>query len=182
MGNTQTPGRVKYTTKHVERMARDCVVNAYLFAKANAALWRERVDAVKVDLLRLVKATYARGGTDRAGQPITNPAHDWRMADDQWADYITECRQEWAARKWITEAEAKEGICPALRAEELERLAARAMLLKASTTIDTFDPDGLLCAGLDTYRKALDLVVGVTINHPTYRKPTVNVRAEGGAA
>lgn len=143
------------------------IVNAYLMAKANAQLWRERVEPIQRDMLRLVGATYADKWGRKSG-PITDPKDSWLMGDDHHREWCAELDIEYRSRGWLDKSDDA-GVCPALKAEELERLAARAVLLGAGEYVPHLQPDGLLCADMEAYRKGLDLTVGLVVNHPTFR-------------
>lgn len=167
------------TIADVKRMSEDRhmhgIVNAYILAKANAQLWRERVEPIRRDVLRLIGATYADKHDRRTG-PITNPKHAWLMSDEQHREWCAELDHEYRSRGWLDKSDEM-GVCPALKAEHLERMAARAVLLGASEYVSHLEPDGLLCAGLEAYQKGVDLTVRLVVSHPTYRRLQI-----GGAA
>ena len=167
------------TIADVERMAADRhmhgVVNAYIMAKAYAQTWRERVEPIRRDVLRLIGATYADKHGRRTG-PISNPKHAWLMSDEQHREWCAELDHEYRSRGWLDKSDDI-GVCPALKAEELERQAARAVLLAASEYVDILEPDALLCAGIEKYREGVRIVCGLIVNHSTYRRPKI-----GGAA
>lgn len=159
----------------LHKMATDTVVvnavNSLLMAKANAQVWRERVEPIQREMLKLVGATYSDKHGRKSG-PIDNPKDSWLMADEQHREWCDELDHEYRSRGWL-KAEDERGVCPALKAENLERLASRAVLLAASQYNEHLHPDGLLCAGLETYRRAINIVCGLVVNHSTYRKPKV---------
>jgi hypothetical protein len=167
-----------YAISHVKHLSVDPVtvnaVNTYLLAKAHAEVWRERVEPIQRDMLKMVGAVYADKYEKHAGEPITNPKHSWRMSDEKHREWCEELDHEYRSRGWLSEAD-EFSVCPLLKAEELQRQAERAVLLGASAIIEHLEPDGLICSGLENYRKGLDLVVSLIVNAPTYRRPSMPV-------
>lgn len=174
MTTTATP-----TIDDLKRMAEDrrmhTVVNTYIMAKAYTRAWRERVEPIQRDMLKMIGAVYADRHGRRTG-PITDPRHSWLMSDEQHREWCAELDHEYRSRGWLDKSDDI-GVCPALKAEELERQAARAVLLAASEYVDILEPDALLCAGIEKYREGVRIVCGLIVNHSTYRRPKI-----GGAA
>ncbi len=146
-------------------------VNTYLMAKAYVQTWRERVDPIQRDTLKLIGAVYADKHSRKTG-PITDPKDSWLMSDEQHREWCDELDHEYRSRGWLTDADAR-GVCPALKVEELERQAARAVLMLAAQYVEALEPDGLICSGMKNYRKGLEIVCGLIVNHSTYRKPAI---------
>ena len=157
-----------------DRAARELMpaANTLLLAKANAELWAERVAPVQRELLRTCKITYGNLDREKQGQPITDPKDSWLMGDDQAAHYFAELDAEYRRRGWLTDADGV-GYCPALMAGHLVTKAEHAMIVRAAEFIPGLEVDVLLCAGLEKYHKAIDLLIGLVVNHPSYRKPSL---------
>lgn len=72
-------------------------------------------------------------------------------------------------------AKAAEGFCPALVAEHTQREAEWALIAAAEEFMPGVTNDRLLCGtktegGLETRRKYLDLMIGLVVNSPGYKK------------
>lgn len=149
-------------------------VNTYLLAKARAEVWRDQVEPVQREMLKRIGAIYGPRYGKLEGTPIVDLTDSWLMSDEQHTEWCRLLEAEYRSRGWLSDSDDV-GVCPLLKAEDLARKAARAMLEAASAIIDTFEPDGLICSGLENYRKGRDLVVGLIVNAPTYRRPSMPV-------
>lgn len=167
---------MNYTIDHVKRLAVDpatvSAVNTFLLAKAHTETWRVRVEPIQRATLKRVGAVYGRRCSKPEGTPIVDLKDSWLMSDEQHAKWCDLLDAEWRSRGWIDESDEK-GVCPLLKAEDLERKATRALLDAASAIIEHFEPDGLICSGLKNYYKGRDLVVSLVVSHPAYRKPAI---------
>lgn len=134
-------------------------VNAYLLAATLAKAERERMDKVDADILDFMDVR------DDKGERITDPRRSYRMTDEYWAAYYAE------RDKRIREMGYKvpKDHCPALIAEELQRKAEHLILETAAKHMPELDPNRLLCCGMEKYREAIRLLVGLAVNHPKYQ-------------
>jgi hypothetical protein len=162
------------TKTKAERLYKDLLgpVNARLAAMAYASAWRERCDEVQREALRLCCVKYGPRRAELDGQPITEPKHAWMMAESDWKDYYSEVDAVYRKRGWIGKDE-EFGVCPALKAEELERQASRAVILAAEAHFPGVTVNTLLCSGLEKYNEYLRLLTALVVNHPHYRKPAI---------
>ena len=144
-------------------------VNTYLKAKAFASLERERVAPIQAELLRVWKPTATRNG--RPGEPITNFDRLYLCEDDELCnDIFRDMDRMYREAGW---KDLKPGECPALIAENLVTKAGWAVIEAARRWFPTVDCNSLLCLGLEKYRRYIDLLVGLVVNHPKYVRPSV---------
>lgn len=137
-------------------------VNAVLMARAYHALQAERMRAVDLELIQVCKPI------DRySGEPIVEPDRLWHMTDECATDFCAE--RDIEIRKLGYDLEP--GYCPALMAENTVRLAEQTLLECSREFFPEFTVNGLLCAGLDKYKQAIELLIGLTVNAPGYRAP-----------
>lgn len=167
-----------YTISHVKRLSVDpatvAAVNTYLLAKAHAEVWRDRVEPVQREMLKRIGAIYGPRYGKLESTPIVDLKDSWLMSDEQHTEWCRLLDAEYRSRGWLSDSDDV-GVCPLLKAEELQRQAARAVLLGASAIIEHLEPHRLICSGLENYRKGLDLVVSLIVNAPTYRRPPMPV-------
>jgi hypothetical protein len=107
----------------------------------------------------------------RTGEIITHHKDVWRTdLDDQ-------LYQSWRTRCDELNREAGHDIppdyCPALMAEETLRQAHHVLIEAYAEIIPGVSVDGLLLAGLDTYKRFIDLAMKAAINHPDFEPPTI---------
>lgn len=145
-------------------------VNTYLRAKAFARLEAERVAPIHAELLRVWKPMETRNG--RPEKPVT----DWKRLylcedDDLCKDLFADMDRMYREAGW---KDLKPGECPALIAENLVTKAGWAIIEAMRQWFPDVTADSLLCAGLEKYRRYIDLAVGLVVNHPKYRKPTAS--------
>ena len=143
-------------------------VNALLLAKTHASMQREAMRKIDLELIDWLAPVYGNIHSGKVGKPITDPKHLWMMGDEEAANYYAE--RDKAIRK--AGYDVKPGYCPALIAEEVERIAART-LIEASEEFFGTSADDLICSGIANYNKFVDLLIGLVVNHPNYRKPKI---------
>lgn len=138
-------------------------VNAVLMARAHAQLMREKISAMHAEVLDYLDVR------DDAGQRITDPTKAWHM-DDR---YSKEVYAEYDKRNREAGYKLKPGHCPALIAEGLQVTAEHNLVIAASEFFPEVTIDRLLCAGLDKYRKFIDLTIRLAVNAPGYKQPKI---------
>ncbi len=76
------------------------------------------------------------------------------------------------------------GYCPASITDYDVVKAENALVDKCSEYIPEITADKLHCGGLDTFKKCVDLLIGLVVNYPGYRKPAIPTTnpLKGGAA
>lgn len=147
-----------------DAMARELVphVHALLLAQVHAKVEQERMDKIDRELIEEMRPV-----DQYSGEPITDPRKLWHMDDATAAEFYK------ARHILVLKAGYKpksEGECPALVAEGIVRLAQRTLIEGAQPFMGV-SPDDLLCAGLEKYRRYVELIVGLVVNHPTFKPP-----------
>ena len=110
--------------------------SAYLLAKAAAEVERERVDLIAAGLLGTVEY-YADTDHGRPAERITSNSDAWLMSDDDFHDYLIELRYALTGAGYIIQGAKEPGApfysfeCPALKAEEIQRIAENQLLKTA---------------------------------------------------
>lgn len=179
------------TVKDAQRMAKNLVgiVNTYLTAKAFAQVERENVDKIEREILQSTPY-YADGNentkTTRAdGSRITEPKRTYLMHEKDLHSYLTELRNRLEAAGYkIEPGYERDGsiskdrwsyACPALVAEDLERLACNVVIEAAAKELGypSNYRDKLICSGMDNYRKFVELTVKLVVNSKYYTKPSL---------
>ena len=152
-------------------------VDAVLMTMAYAQLMREKVDAIRREILTecpLTPGEFAMKMRETA--PITDPKSVY-LCDDaaQLEDYYAECdKRERAAR--LKPADMAKEHCPALVAESAQREAEH-LMLDCFAELIKFEGGGklfrhrLLCRGLDEFKRAKDLCIKIVVNMPGYKSP-----------
>lgn len=124
-------------------------VDAYLTARAASEVLREKVDAIKTQILS--ERVYV---DECSGGRVLLPRFDWCMTDEDHTDYLGTLAERVAV---AIPHDLPEDHCPALVAEGVTRDAAAAVLEILSTL---FAAD-FNRATLDDQSKALDLACGL---------------------
>jgi len=155
-------------------------VNAYLLARANAELHREKVDKIAKKILST--ATYyadvkhlSRGRIK--SERILEHKDCWLMSEDEGHEYFVDLRYELEQSGYKIESTIGDPewsyCCPALTAECLQTDTEHLVIDSAAEMLgedETFR-NKLLCNGFDSYRKFIDLVVGLVVNTPGFKNP-----------
>lgn len=128
-------------------------VNVYLAARVVAELEREKCNAIQ-------KKVLVSMGYD------CEPSRAWNvLSDAEAARYYGYLDAAYAAAGY----ELEPGYCPALMAETAQTKAARALVDAAEPFMEV-SADQVLCAGLDKYKKYIDLLVGLCVSAPGYKR------------
>lgn len=142
------------------------LVNDLLIKTARAELNRERVDAIKREILA--------GGAyfDSDGKQVFEPRYSWMIADRQWPTFFAACHAGYIEAGYAVE----EGYCPALIAEHDQTKAEWTLITAAEQFVPGVTNDRLLCGtkeknGLEIRREYLDLLCKIVVNRPGYRQP-----------
>ncbi len=160
---SEMPKAAKRLTPHV---------NAVLLAMANAQIERERIDAMERAVLTRDDGTpmyrtadeWRERGMRDCPEWVTEPKHAYLMADDDLADYGAECQHRIKQMGY----QVPDGHCPALIAEDLQITAEWALMSAAEEFFPEIPADALY---LDNRRRYLDLLIGMVVNAPGYKKP-----------
>ena len=152
-------------------------VSAYLLARAYAETMRAAVDKIEREIL--TECPLTNGLEIEHGQPkedITEPKYVYLCTDeDMLKDYYSETNKRLRAANLKPDT-MQDDYCPALVAEELQRETER-LVIGAGTEMMGLEFDGkemchrLLCKGLDTYQKFIDLLVGLVVSLPDFKSP-----------
>jgi hypothetical protein len=150
----------------------DAVLVATVYAKAE----RERVDTIARGLLAervyMVKAEFQdRRGAER----ITEPRYDYLMEDAEMAEYCAKLQAIHLANGY---ADAANGKCPALVAENEQRKAERALLDAAGEFVPGISHETIMNSAdcLGNYKKAIDLLTGLVVCNPDYENPLERIK------
>jgi len=143
-------------------------VNTVLLAMTHARVQRERIDAMERAVLARqdgspmyqVAEKWRKRGRD---EWVTDPKHSYLMSAEDFADYNAECQHRIKQMGY----KVPDGHCPALIAEHVQVQAEYALMLAAEEFFD-IGPDDVY---LEKRRKYLDLLIGLVVNAPGYRKP-----------
>jgi len=144
-------------------------VNVVLLATVLHDTLREEIDGYSREVL--AAGTYPHEDT---GEPVRDPKDAWLIVDDVWPVYYAKVEAKFRAAGH----DVPPGFCPALMAES-DLHKAQALLIESSKPFFGVTADQLLgCfkngkTGLDTHREFLDLLIGLVVNHPTYRAPVI---------
>jgi hypothetical protein len=154
-------------------------VNAYLMARTHAELQREKIDKIQRRLL--ATADYFPDpelvGRREMSGPIKDPKFTYLLKEDEFADYLTDLKQELVKAGYEikhTEGEPEHSYnCPALTAENLQTKAEWILVDASAEMLGEKDDfrNRLLCAGLDKYRQFIDLTVKLVVSQPDFRNP-----------
>ena len=152
-------------------------VDAVLVAMAHAKLMREKVDAIKREILAECPLTPGDLALKMGkSEPITDPKEVYLCEDAaQLEDYYAESdKRERAAG--FKPADMEKEYCPALVAENIQ-MEAEHLMLDTFAELIKFEGGGklfrhrLLCRGMDEYNRAKDLCIKIVVNMPGYKNP-----------
>jgi len=157
---------MKATKKNASKVAAGLTqyVNTLLLAQAYARMEREKMNVVDRRLLN--EGYYTDMDTH---ERITNPKKIFHMVEEDFAKYEV-LRQGEIDRMGYN---LPRDHCPALVAERLQTEAEWALIAAAEEFFPGMDNNTLLCNGLETRQKFLDLLVKLCINAPGYKAPSV---------
>lgn len=152
-------------------------VNVVLLAMTHAQLERERVDVIERNVLseQIYHGHHrTRNDQGRTGSNqfrVIEPRDSWLMDDQSAGAYHARLDGIHVAAGF---EKAKDGYCPALRAESLETEAENALIAEAEQFFPGVTNNGLICdprgKGMERRKKYLDLIIGLVVNAPGYRK------------
>jgi len=152
-------------------------VNAVLLARAHAEVIRAQVHAIESAILAeaplYVSAEHAEGRTD---ERITEPGKVWLtdLESPQYKEHQAETNKRLRAAGLKPDS-MPDNHCPACVAECLQSDAEHLLIHCAAEMLEAGDGKEfhhkLLCAGMEKYRKFIDLICGLVVNLPGYCNP-----------
>ena len=155
-------------------------VRAYLLARANAELERERVDRIEQKILESANYHTSPEWVER-GRPErnTDPKKTYLLGENELHDYLFAERHELEKAGYEIKDNPGEPKwsynCPACVAESLQVKAEHILIEAGAEMLGYEDPKGfigkLLCAGLEKYRRFIDLIVKMVVNMPDFKHP-----------
>lgn len=152
-------------------------VDAVLMTTAYAQLMREKVDAIRREILTECPLTPSELALKLGEpEPITDPKEVYLCEDAaQLEDYYAESdKRERAAG--LKPADMEKEYCPALVAENIQ-MEAEHLMLDCFAELIKFEGGGktfrhlLLCRGMDEYKRAKELCIKIVVNMPGYKSP-----------
>jgi hypothetical protein len=148
-------------------------VGTYLLAKAYAQTMREAVNLIHREIL--VECPIFADDTERRGnhkgKQILSSGQLYlcsneALCDDFYAESNTRLR-----KVGLKPDAMPDDHCPALVAENLERLAAQSLIESAQVVFHGLTVQKLLCAGLDKYNQYIDLLCRLVVSMPDFKAP-----------
>lgn len=157
-------------------------VSAYLMARVYAETMRAEVDKIETAVLEeseyLVKPEWCKRYGEKKIR-VLKPSDSYLMEESDYKDFWAESVKRMKAAgldRHLPKGETMEaGYCPALVAEELQRVAAR-LIVEVAEPLTGVSVDKITCH-LDLYRKYVDLWVGLVVNLPDFENPLKGVKA-----
>lgn len=148
-------------------------VNALILTRAVAEVERKRVDAITAQVL--AEDVYMAEDHDGKEYRITEPSKAWHMNDADAERFYGKLNAIHLAAGF---AKAADGFCPALVAENLQLEAEWALISAAEEFFPGVTNNQLLCGtekkgGLEFRQEYIDLLCGLVVNAPGYRKPKI---------
>jgi hypothetical protein len=159
-------------------------VNAYLLARANAELHREKVNKIAKNILSTASyfadKKWERRGLKLDDLRIEDPEKAYLLSDEEHADYLIDLKH--ALIKAGYEIKSIKGEpessyhCPALTAEHLQTKTEHIVIDSMAEFLKEEENfrHRLLCSGLEKYNKFLDLSVKFVVNSPDFKNPLTN--------
>lgn len=172
----------KFTEKDITPAVKSAV-NAYLLAKCNADLHRERVDKIQRKILEttsyFTSDEFNRRGMER--ERITDPKMTFLLDEKESHDYFLDVKAELIKAGYEIESLPNEPewsyYCPALTAESLQTDTEH-ILIESTAEMLGIDSEGfvhkLLCLGMEKYHAFIDLAVEIVVNAPGFKNPLTN--------
>jgi len=151
-------------------------VNAYLMARAYAETMRAAVDKIDREILEECPLTNdLEIRHDRPAGSVTDPKYTYLCEnEDLMDDYYQESDKRLRAAN-LKPSSMPFDHCPALVAEHLQIQTQWLLIESAAEMMGIENPENfnndLLCNGLDTHKKFIDLVVGLVVNLPNFKNP-----------
>jgi len=151
-------------------------VNAYLMARAYAETMRSAIDKIQRGVLEecpLTNGLEVKHG--KSERRITDPEHAYlETREDHIQDYYAECDKR-EREAGLKPKEMEFDYCPALVAEHLQVKSEWLLIESAAEMLGEDKPEDfnnkLLCHGLESRKKFIDLVVGLVLNLPDFENP-----------
>lgn len=138
---------LKNPPEHVRRLAL-----TVFEAMALEELIREKINPVKLDCARIVKAVHKR-----TGEPITDINQLYMMSREKFKEWDEEYRWELKKMGYTSDRYQKEGICPHLETESLLRDAQHALVEGMEEITGILDKD--LSWKLKEYKAYVELIL-----------------------
>jgi hypothetical protein len=156
-------------------------VNAYLLARTFAECEREKVDAIQQHLLNTASYFTADEHNNRGmkKERITDPKYAWLMAESEFHEYWSDVRKALEDKGYVIQpAKDAKGYwdyyCPACTAESLQNDTEHLIVDQyAELQGEEEFLHRLICAGMETYHKFIDLTVGFVVNSPGFVPPEI---------
>jgi hypothetical protein len=156
-------------------------VEAVLLARCAAEVARKQVDDLK--RAELGKVVYLERVDEDEPQAerkrIVDPNQDWLMSEQDFADYCAELNLR-EREAGIKPASMPDSHCPALVAETLLS-DAHHLLIDCAAEMLKLPFDGkelrhrLLCSGMENYKQFIELLCGLVVNLPDFKRPALRV-------
>lgn len=163
-------------------------VDAYMLARTMAESEREKVDAIKRNILETADYwpcdEWSERGIER--KPIRDPKHAYLMDEKEWQSYSSDVRYALEMAGYdIKQTEKTDPywsyLCPALCAESVQHDAERLLIRLGAEMLGVEKPGDfnnmLLCCfkdgktGLQHRAEFIDLICKVVVNLPDYKNP-----------
>ena len=164
--NTQT------LNKEVQKIKEELIVavNIVLVRQTHAELLREKVDAVYREILAEIP-TYVDPKFKR--EPNTRILENkdlWLAGEEAWTKVYAEGNKR-LLEQGIKPADMDSEFCPALVAEH-EFSKAKHLLIETASPATQITLD-MVSGSLESYRKLIDLLIGLIISLPEYKQPVL---------
>lgn len=151
-------------------------VHACLIAQACALVHRERVDAIQRRILQT-----GNWLAEKSQEKITDPNHTYLMPQSDYPAYFTTLRKALEADGYVIQTHHINDnenywdyYCPACLAESIQSDAEHVLINLFAEYLNYKDfLHKLLSAGMDDYRKLIDLLVRFVVNSPDYVSPVI---------
>jgi hypothetical protein len=140
------------------------LVSSYLVAKASFEILDIKVSKVYAELLEKYHVL------DDEGKRIYNHEYLYTSNDDETINKIYSEAEKLLRERKIKPDDMKDGYCPALVAQELLSGIAKEIIEITGAPFNV-TPHKLLCAGLNKYNEWIELIVGLVMSLPDFKKP-----------
>jgi hypothetical protein len=152
-------------------------VDAVLLARAYAETMRGKVNSIEASILEecplYVSPEHAEG---RADERIADPRKVWLtdLESPQYKEHLAETNKRLRA-EGLKPDSMPDSHCPACVAECVQQDAEHLLIYAAAEMMDAGDGKEfhhkLVCAGMEKYRKFIELLCGLVVAMPGYRNP-----------
>jgi len=160
--------------KNAKKMSRAIMpqVNALLIARVKAETIRKQIDAMDRELLtaeiyRPDPDTYSRD-PENMPERIIEPRDIWTMSEDDYSRYQQTRDDRIQSDGWIVK---ERGFCPALVAEYSVTQCEWALCEEAEKHVAEMNHERI-SRDMDLRDRAIEIMIGLAVNAPGYRKPT----------